>query len=137
MAGRKSNKRVRRLKGEKRPGTKAFGKTPTPVEKAYARARRLSRQTGKEVRFVVDIAPDGAETVTGFAEDSASFAHHPDARHSELDRALADARRRGLVRVAEILAGPEMLSADAFAARLGTTRATVTAWRHKNQVLGL
>jgi hypothetical protein len=59
------------------------------------------------------------------------------ARHSELERALADARRRGRSRLAEILSGPEMLSADAFAARLGTTRATITAWRHKNQVLGL
>jgi DNA-binding transcriptional regulator YiaG len=111
----------------------------TPVERAYARAVQLSRQTGKEVRFVVDIGPDGAETVTGFEEGSASYAgpSQREARHSELGRALADARRRGQLRVAEILAGPEMLSADAFAARLGTTRATVTAWRHKHQVLGL
>lgn len=124
---------------KRRPGAKPIRKTPTPVEKAYARAIRLSRQTGKDVRFVVDIRPDGAESVTGFAEESASFAALPpsDARHAERDRALADARHRGRLRVAEILAGPEMLSADAFAVRLGTTRATVNAWRHKNQVLGL
>jgi len=122
---------------KRRPGAKAFRRKATPVERAYARALQLSRRTGKEVRFVVDIRPDGAESVTAFAEDSASFAHHPDALHSELDRALADARQRGKLRVAEILAGREMLSADAFAARLGTTRATVNAWRHKNQVLGL
>jgi len=121
----------------RRPGAQAVRKKSTPVERAYARAVQLSRQTGKEVRFVVGIGPDGAESVTGFAEDSASFAHHPDAPQSELDRALADARRRGQLLVAKIIAGPEMLSADAFAARLGTTRATVTAWRHKNQVLGL
>jgi hypothetical protein len=123
----------------RRPGAKALRKKSTPVEKAYARAVRLSRQTGKEVRFIVDIGPDGTESVSGFAEDSASFAGppHARARHSELNRALADARRRGQLRVAEILAGPEMLSADDFAARLGTTRATVNAWRHKNQVLGL
>jgi hypothetical protein len=140
MAG-KTNPRATRLasRREKQPRAKAPGKRPTPVEKAYARAVRLSRQTGKEVRFVVDIRPDGAESVTGFAEESASFAGHPhdESRHSEFDRALADARRRGQLRVAEILAGPEMLSADAFAAQFGTTRATVTAWRHKNQVLGL
>ena len=124
---------------KRRPGVKALRSKSTPVEKAYARAIRLSRQTGKEVRFVVDIGPDGAESVTGFAEESANFAGsaHARSRHSELDRALADARHRGRLRVAEILAGPEMLSADAFAARLGTTRATVNAWRHKNQVLGL
>jgi hypothetical protein len=126
-------------KPKKRSQAKAFGKRPTPVEKAYARALQRSRKTGKAVRFVVGIRPDGAESVTGFEEDSANFAipRRRDARHSQLDRALADARRRGKLRVAEILARPDMLSADAFAERLGTTRATVTAWRHKNQVLGL
>src|SRR5215467_3296811 len=122
---------------KRRSGAKASGKKSTPVERAYARAVQLSRQTGKEVRFVVDIRPDGAASVTGFAEDSASFtgSRRVDARGSRLDRALADARRRGALRVAEILAGPEMLSADAFAAQLGTTRATVNTWRNKNQVL--
>jgi hypothetical protein len=137
MAGGKTSRRGGRPTARK--AGRSFGKGSTPVEKAYARAVRLSRQTGKEVRFVVGIRPDGEESVTGLAEDSASFAGppHAEARHSELDRALADARRRGQLRVAQILAGPEMHSADAFAARLGTTRATVTAWRHKNQVLGL
>lgn len=121
---------------KRRSGAKAFRKASTPVERAYARAVQLSRQTGKEVRFVVGIHPDGAESITGFEERSAS-GYQADFAHSELDRALADARRRGALRVAEILADPEMLSADAFAARLGTTRATVTAWRHKNRVLGL
>lgn len=126
-------------KPKKRSRAKASGKRPTPVEKAYARALQRSRKTGKAVRFVVGIRPDGAESVTGFAEDSATFAipRHPDVRRSQVERALADARRRGKLRVAEILARPDMLSADAFAERLGTTRATVTAWRHKNQVLGL
>ncbi len=121
---------------KRRSGAKAFRKASTPIEKAYARAVQLSRQTGKEVRFVVGIQPDGAESVTGFEERSAS-GYQADFARSELDRALADARRRGALRVAEILADPQMLSADAFAARLGTTRATVTAWRHKNRVLGL
>ena len=133
MAGGKTIRRVRR-----RPAVKGSPKRPTPVEKAYARALQLSRETGNPVRFVVGIGPDDAESVTGFEESSVSYAGpHVDAPPSDLDRALADARRRGQLRVAEILAGPEMLSADAFAARLGTTRATVTAWRHKNQVLGL
>src|SRR5262249_40748398 len=104
MAGDKVN----RGKAVKRPGgrAKSLGKTPSPVEKAYARARQLSRKTGETVRFVVGVGPDGAESVTGFAEDSASFAisRYADARHSELGRALADARRRGELRVAEILA---------------------------------
>jgi hypothetical protein len=139
MSGGGTNRRVPRPASGRKAGAKASRKKPTPVEQAYARAVELSRQTGKEVRFVVGIQPDGAERVTGFAEDSASFAGlgRPNDRRSELGRAFADARHRGQMRVAEILAGPEMLSGDAFAARLGTTRATVTAWRHKNQVLGL
>ena len=130
MAARKVKRR--------RSGAKAVRKK-TAVERAYARAVQLSRQTGKEVRFSVGIGPDGAESVSGFQEGSARYEvpRRADARQSNLDRALADARRRGQLLVAEILARPEMLSADAFAARLGTTRATVTAWRHKNQVLGL
>jgi hypothetical protein len=131
MSGGRTNRRVARLPSGRKSGAKASRKKTTPVERAYARALQLSRQTGKEVRFIVDIQPDGAERVTGFGKDAASFAG------LGLERALADARHRGQMRVAEILAGREMLSADAFAARLGTTRATVTAWRHKNQVLGL
>jgi hypothetical protein len=132
MAGGKTNRRVRR-----RPAVKASRTGPTPVETAYARALQLSRETGNPVRFVVGIGPDGAESVTGFEESSAPYAGPRVDARSELNRALADARRRGKLRVAEILASPEMLSADAFAARLGTTRATITAWRHRNQVLGL
>jgi hypothetical protein len=139
MSGGRTTRRVPRLASGRKAGAKAPRKRPTPVEKAYARAVQLSRQTGREVRFVVGIQPDGGERVSGFAEDSAGFAGlgHANEHRSELDRALDDARRRGALRVAELLAGSEMLSADAFAARLGTTRATVTAWRHRNQVLGL
>jgi hypothetical protein len=145
MGNVKIKRRVRRLTSARKDGAKAgaghsakgVAKRPTPVEKAYARALQLSRETGKAVRFVVGIGPDGSERVTGFDEGAASYAGPADAPPSELDRALADARRRGQSRVAEILAGPEMLTTDAFAARLGTTRATITTWRHRNQVLGL
>jgi hypothetical protein len=40
-------------------------------------------------------------------------------------------------RMAEILSGEDMLSADAFANLLGTTRMTVNAKRQKRQLLGL
>jgi DNA-binding transcriptional regulator YiaG len=126
-------------KARPRSRRKAVATRPTSLAEAYAKALKLSRQTGKAVRLVVGIRPDGAEKITAFEEDSAGYAdqHSSGAGHSELDRALADARHRGQLRVAEVVAGPEMLSADAFAERLGTTRATVTAWRHKNRVLGL
>jgi hypothetical protein len=136
MAGGRFSPRAR-SKPKKKPGPKPLRKRRTEVDRAYARALRLSRETGKAVRFIVDIQPDGAETVGAFEESSAGSRYRSDSVHSELDRAFADARHRGQLRVAEILAGPEMLSADEFAMRLGTTRATVSAWRHKNQVLGL
>jgi hypothetical protein len=120
-------------------GTNALGQRSSLVEKAYVKAVKLSRRTKKPVRFVVDIHPDGAEEITRIEERPATVAGRQQgtADNSKLDRALVEARHRGQRRIAEILAGPEMLSADAFAERLGTTRATVTAWRHKNQVLGL
>jgi hypothetical protein len=125
------------LKGKLSSGGILKGKK-TPVETAYIKALKLSRQTRKPVRFMVDIHPDGAQTVTPFDERSATIVgDRPVARSSELDRALDEARHRGRRRVSEILARPEMLSADAFAESLGTTRATITAWRHKNKVLGL
>ncbi|MER8880177.1 DUF1612 domain-containing protein [Mesorhizobium sp. M0437] len=58
----------------------------------------------------------------------------PDA---ELEAALAGARARGRKRVAEIVAGEDMLSADAFAKLLGTSRVTVNARRQSGRVLGI
>lgn len=54
-----------------------------------------------------------------------------------LRNALKAARERGEARVAEILADDEMLSAEAFAEQLGTTRETVNAKRQKGLLLGL
>jgi len=47
------------------------------------------------------------------------------------------ARARGRKRVAEIVAGKDMLSADAFAKLLGTSRVTVNARRLSGQELGI
>ncbi|MFN5485409.1 MAG: hypothetical protein ACK5AX_11315, partial [Bradyrhizobium sp.] len=55
----------------------------------------------------------------------------------ELDVALAAARQRGSVRVAQILNSPDMLSADAFADEIGATRETVHKKRRRHEVLGL
>jgi hypothetical protein len=55
----------------------------------------------------------------------------------DLERALADARQRGQARVAAILASPEMLTAEAFAARANTTLGAVHSLRNAGQVLAL
>ncbi|MFX8972731.1 hypothetical protein ABTN24_19605, partial [Acinetobacter baumannii] len=49
---------------------------------------------------------------------------------------MAAARERGRLRVAEILAEPDMLSAEEFAALIGTSRVTVNTKRQNHQVLG-
>lgn len=55
----------------------------------------------------------------------------------DLAAALDEARARGKVRAATILAGDDMLSADQFAALLGISRMTVNTRRQNHQVLGL
>ncbi len=55
----------------------------------------------------------------------------------DLDRAFAEAGARGAARIAAIMDGPGMLTADSFAEALGTTRATVHQWRKRNRVLAL
>jgi hypothetical protein len=99
--------------------------------KQFAAALARSRSTGQPVRLIVDVAPSGlaqiatAGSVAALAEGSA------------LESSLGRARERGRARVAEILNGQEMLSADQLAERLGTSRMTVNARRQKNQLLAL
>jgi hypothetical protein len=54
-----------------------------------------------------------------------------------LDSALEAARERGRLRSAEILDQSDMLTAEAFAGRLGVSRMTVNARRQKRELLGL
>jgi hypothetical protein len=55
----------------------------------------------------------------------------------ELPAALAEARERGRALAARLLAGPEMLSSDAFAERIGVSRETVRQKLARHEVLGL
>jgi hypothetical protein len=54
-----------------------------------------------------------------------------------LKGALEAARERGRLRSAEILDQSDMLTAEAFAGRLGVSRMTVNARRQKRELLGL
>lgn len=55
----------------------------------------------------------------------------------KLDAALTVARERGRLRVAEILNGEDMLSADQFAKMLGVSRVTINVKRQRHELLGL
>jgi len=109
----------------------------------YQEAIARSRKIGHRVSFRVEVDPAAdAQTITPVEEQPIASddtfpvedAGMPDA---ELEAALAGARARGRKRVAEIVAGEEMLSADAFAKLLGTSRVTVNARRQSGQVLGI
>ena len=96
----------------------------------FASALKRAEQTGKSVRMTVLVDPSAGVPRIDVEEIAA---HKEDA----LDTALAAARQRGSARVAEILNGTDMLSADAFADEIGATRETVHKKRRRHEVLGL
>lgn len=111
--------------------------------KQYGEAIARSRKVGHRVSFRVDVDPAAdAQTIT-LVEEQPNAAETPypvedvGERDAELRAALTAARQRGHQRVAEILAGEEMLTAKAFAQLLGVSRVTVNAKRQSGQVLGL
>jgi hypothetical protein len=107
--------------------------------KIYRWAVTKSDRSGRAVRIIVDFKPNRrpkftkvVTTATSALETASTTSDDP-----RLENALTRARERGQNRVAEILNGEDMLSADAFANLLGTTRVTVNAKRQKRQLLGL
>lgn len=126
-----------------RPRTmKAVARQPGPMTaliETYGAALEQSRRMGRSVRFMVDVEPRGEPrftAITDHAEPAGEIAANV-ADPNDLEAALTAARARGRHRVAEILSGDDMLSADDFAALIGTSRVTVNAKRQAHQVLGL
>lgn len=107
----------------------------------YGRALVKSREAGRPVSFRVDVDPSGGAKVTPVGEPAAEIEAYPvedvGEISPELERALEAARERGRLRAAEVLSGQDMLSADALAKLLGTTRMTVNTKRQNGQLLGL
>ena len=104
----------------------------------YGNTSERGHRAGRKVSFRVDIESGQTPIITPIKGSAASAGQPiPDAQAPELEMALARARERGRTRVAEILSDAKMLSADAFARLLGTTRVTVNAKRQKRQVLAL
>lgn len=112
-----------------------------PLLKRYGEAFVLSHKAGRPVSFRVQVDPDGGATVTPLEEKGTAIEPFPveevKRRDPALEEALAAARERGRTRAAEILAGNDMLNAEALAERLGTTRVTVNTKRQNRQLLGL
>lgn len=112
-----------------------------PLLQRYGEAVSESREAGRPVSFRVDVDPDGRATVAPVEEPAKAGEAFPveeaGERSAELGEALVAARERGRIRAAEILSGEDMLSADAFAQLLGTTRVTVNTKRQNGRLLGL
>jgi hypothetical protein len=99
--------------------------------KALARSQKSGRASG----FTVMIDAKGNPKFEPLP-DRVPTAAAP-AEGDRLESALEAARERGRVRSAQILDQGEMLTAEAFARRLGVSRMTVNARRQKHELLGL
>lgn len=102
----------------------------TGLLESYSKAIRKAKRFGRPVRITALVDPD---------RDVADVAVEPvqEQRTDGLDAALAEARARGATRAAEILNGPDMLTADEFAAAIGASRETIHQKRKRREVLGL
>lgn len=83
----------------------------------------MSRKTGRATRSPVVVDATGQQGEAAGDDD--------------LDKALEAARARGRHRAADILAGDDILSADAFAEMLRLSKPAVHAKRRKHEVLAL
>ena len=93
-----------------------------------------NRKSGRAGGFTVMIDAEGRSE---FAPLQDPAAEQPVAQEVRLDDALRAARERGRLRAAEILSQGDMLTAEAFAERLGVSRVTVNARRQRRELLGL
>lgn len=102
----------------------------TGLLESFGKAVRDAKRSGRPMRITAVIDPD---------RDLAEVAVEPvrEQPADDLDAALGEARARGAVRAAEILSGPEMLTADEFAAAIGASRETIHQKRKRHEVLGL
>ena len=99
--------------------------------KKYAQVLEEGRTLGQPVNVRVKVGRGQPPKITSVSIERKT------AGEDHLQRALAAARKRGQLRVAEILESEDMLSAQAFAAVLKTTRMTINSKRQKHQVLAL
>ncbi|SEE70511.1 hypothetical protein SAMN05444161_6783 [Rhizobiales bacterium GAS191] len=100
------------------------------VLSGFGRAALQAERSGKPVRMTVVVEPEATSPQIAVEEV-------PTQAGDALDVALAAARIRGAARVADILNGADMLSADDFADEIGSTRETVHQKRRRHEVLGL
>lgn len=103
----------------------------TGLLKGFGKAVRDAKRSGRPMRMIVVVDPerDSSQVEVEAVQEQAA---------DDLDAALDEARTRGATRAAEILSGPDMLTADEFAAVIGaSSRETIHQKRRRHEVLGL
>jgi hypothetical protein len=100
------------------------------VLSGFGQAVLRAEKSGRAVRMTVTVEPRATLPRVAVEE----IAAQPE---NDLEAALVAARARGATRVADILNGADMLSADQFAEEIGATRETVHKKRQRREVLGL
>jgi hypothetical protein len=118
----------------RRETLEAIRKKKSPIKaliEGFGTALEESVRSGRAVRLLVEVPPAGDPKITSTDD------RDPKADNGDIEAALDAARARGRSRVAEILSGDDMLSADEFAELIGTSRVTVNAKRQKRQILAL
>lgn len=99
----------------------------------YEAARAAAGKADGAVTLTLSITPDGRITQEALSVPPPS----PAAQAVQAANAMAQARARGALRVAEILAGPDMLTGADFARLIGVSREAVRQMRLRHAVLGL
>ena len=100
----------------------------------FGEALQRSEDRGAGVRMTIVIDPAGSNPRVEIDDiPRQGLPTAPD----DLDAAMSDAMARGAQRAAAILAGPDMLSADAFAQLIGVSREAVRLKRRRHDALGL
>ncbi len=106
---------------------------------AVKKGAHSAHASGRETHLVIELTPRGASPdvdLVGVRAITEPGRGKPGATDA-LDAALAEARARGEQRVAEILTGPEMLSAEAFSRYIGVSREGIRLKLRRREVLGL
>lgn len=106
------------------------------LSKNYAKVLEKGRHLGRPVSVRFKVVFGRSPKITSVIVEEAKPAPGK-IGDDKLQRALAAARERGQHRVAEILSSSDMLSAEAFASLLRTTRTTINSKRKRHQVLAL
>lgn len=103
----------------------------TKVIANYADTAARAKKTGKTLIVAYRVSPNGKIEIVRTAAAEKPTASSP------LDGAIARAKGRGAAKIADILKGGDMLTAETFGDLIGTSHTTVNAKRTRHELLGL